>query len=265
MEIDLLKKSLSAANDKISKLKPKSIPKLTPETNEDITKLRLEIDSLKKSLSESNETIIKLQLEIDSSKKSLIGANETITKLQSEKAEILDNVKNTLQKYNLRYIHGDNMLRFNNIIKNNEFHKLLNFEKFDLKLLFKDIIKIRDMKDKIILHIIDNFINLEEINKNDGNYKLIHYFVRNGVKFDIIKYLIDKNIDLSYQNIWGNTPLHYACSYARKNIIEYLIEKIDKVDIKNNDKKTPVQILGGNHLISNDEKKSLIMKFEAKQ
>ena len=266
--IDYIVSLLSEANKKISKQKSKS--KVAPETNEIIAKLQLEIDSLKKSLSESNEFIVKLQLEIDSPKKSLLEANETIAKLQSEKAEILDNIMGTFRKYNSRYSHVNNISKFNKIIKNKKFHKLLNFERFDLKLLFKDIGQILNMDDKIIIHIIDNCINLEEIS-NDSKYKLIHYFVViKNMKLDIIKYLIDKNIDLLHQNIWGNTPLHLSCfnlqnSGAKKDVIEYLIEKTDKIDIKNNDGLTPVQLLTRNPNITNGERKILVMKFEAKQ
>ena len=225
----------------------------------------MEIDSLKKSLSESNETIIKLQLEIDSPKKSLIEANETIAKLQSERTEILDDVINALRKYKPRYSHVDNMSKLDNIIKKNKPYKLLNFERFDLKLLFKNIYQILSMGDKIIIHIIDNCINLEEINKNNNDYKLIHHFFCNNIKPDIIKYLIDKNIDLLHQNFWGNTPLHLACAKTKKDMIEYLIEKTVKVDIKNIDNQTSVQLLESNFEITNDERKSLVMKFEAKQ
>ena len=272
LKIDSLEKSLSESNEFIVKLQLEKSQYYSetskvsiPETNEDATKLQLEIDSLKKSLSESNEFIIKLQLEIDSPKKSLSESNETITKLQSEKAEILNNVMNVLKKYKPQYIHADNLSKFNDIINHGKIDKLLNFEKFDLKLLFKfnHIPKIIRMDDKIIMHIIDNCINLEE--SGHDNYKLIHNFIGNHVKFDTIKYLIDKNIDLIHQNKWGNTPLHLACLNSNINIIEYLIEKSNKVDIKNNNGSTPIECLKMNNLIGNNEKKSIEIKFEAKQ
>ena len=255
--------SLSKANEKISKLKSKA----SPETSE----LQLEIDSLKKSLSKANEKISKLKSkatpetsEIDSLKKSLSESNETIARLQLEKDEMHSDMKtitNSLQKYKLKYIHADNLSKFENIIKCGKTHKLLNFVKFDLKILFDHIFQILKMDDKTIMHIIDNCINLEEI---VDSYKLIHHIVFNA-EFNIIKYLIDKNIDLMHQNKLGNTPLHLACLCAKKDIIEYLIEKTNKVDIKNNNKTTPAQLLESNYTITNDERTSLIMKFEAKQ
>ena len=267
--IDYIVSLLSKANEKISKQKSKFISKNTPETNEIITKLQLEIDSLKKSLPESElksksvpkplpET--KFQLEIDSLKKSLSESNETITKLQSEKAEILNNVMNVLKKYKPQYIHADNLSKFNKIINDNKIHKLLNFVKFDLKIL--NMPQIRNMDDKIIMHIIDNCINLEEI---VDSYKLIHRFILYKMRFDVVKYLIDKNIDLTHQNKNGNTSLHIACMGSNKNIIEYLIEKMDKINILNNNGSTPDECLEDNTIITDDEKKFLITKLEAKQ
>ena len=273
--IDYLVSLLSAAVNEISVLKSKlAIDKLQSEKTEifDV------INALRKykpcyvhtdNISKFNDIIKneKFHKLLNFEKFDLKLLFNDIAKLQSEKTEIFD-IINALRKYESLYAHADNILKINYIIKNKKFHKLLNFNKFDLKLLFKDIgqILILSTDDNIIMHIIDNCINLEEISEN-FNSKLIHHFASSNLKLDIIKYLIDKNIDLMHQNIYGNTPLHLVCVNfnGRKDIIEYLIEKTDKVDIENIHKMTPVQFLKNNQSISNDERKSLIMKFEAKQ
>ena len=55
------------------------------------------------------------------------------------------------------------------------------------------------------------------------NEQLIEAIINNGI--DEVLELIEKGADIKTRSQWGKTPLHYACSYGRTELVLKLIEK----------------------------------------
>jgi len=55
------------------------------------------------------------------------------------------------------------------------------------------------------------------------NEQLIEAIINNGI--DEVLELIEKGADVRARSQWGKTPLHYACSYGRTELVLKLIKK----------------------------------------
>lgn len=120
-------------------------------------------------------------------------------------------------------------LEINNILNKREYDKLLSYGKFDLR-LFNDVFK-NINSDKIMIHIIDNSIDLEIVRPCNG-WKLIHYLIYTKMKLETLKYIINKNIDLKHESAGHNNPLCLSCQLSKDyEIIEFLIEKYKILNI----------------------------------
>ena len=83
---------------------------------------------------------------------------------------------------------------------------------------------------------------LKEKTERD-NLKVLFYFIFSN-QIENISKLLNKNPSLiSATNSLGETPLHWAARYKRKEIIKILIEEGAYISIKNNEGKTPIDIL----------------------
>lgn len=59
-----------------------------------------------------------------------------------------------------------------------------------------------------------------------------------------VRIYLHKKHDVNEQDIYGNTPLHYACKSNNKEIIAILLQCLDiKLHIKDNDGNTPIDLL----------------------
>ena len=85
--------------------------------------------------------------------------------------------------------------------------------------LFK-ILKEND--EKLIKKIIDENILI----KNYDNRKLIHYICRYSKNNKIIKYIIDKNLNLEEETKYLYKPIHYICLLKDEELIKYIINKL---------------------------------------
>lgn len=63
-----------------------------------------------------------------------------------------------------------------------------------------------------------------------------------GGNMEIIKYLIEHNVNIEVCNSLGNTALLCACIEGHKEVVEYLLEKGANVNCANNKKSTPLII-----------------------
>lgn len=80
--------------------------------------------------------------------------------------------------------------------------------------------------DDFINYLIENYIdNFDYIDEYNGK-RLIHYICK-GYKPNMVKYLIEKGVDLECKDNKGRRPLHYICFnlYSGIKDIELLIEK----------------------------------------
>lgn len=57
------------------------------------------------------------------------------------------------------------------------------------------------------------------IKLDDGN-SLLHHSVFFELT-DLVKYLIDKRVDINVKNNYGDTPLHIAFSKNRKEVLKF--------------------------------------------
>lgn len=127
-----------------------------------------------------------------------------------------------------------------------------------------DLSKIYHKHSGNLLHTISSGQNLKIIqllidNKVDVNafctkckYTPLHlYYNRTFSSYKIIEMLIKKGANVNSQTIYGDTPLHTACTHLKyynfgKNINKYfiiLVENGAKIDILNNIGQTPLGIL----------------------
>ncbi len=76
--------------------------------------------------------------------------------------------------------------------------------------------------------------------KSSEGYSPLHSAARMGL-IEIVKFFIEKGIDINTANLWGTTPLHYACEWGRAEIIEVLIQSGADIDVKDKKGWTPLR------------------------
>jgi ankyrin repeat protein len=109
---------------------------------------------------------------------------------------------------------------FYQLFKSNKIDKLITYisqyDTFSLPFRNEEIFK----NVPIVKILIDKDVTIEYIN----NQKLIHLICRYSTP-DMIKYIIDKGVDLECSTSWGLRPIHYICQYSTPEMIKYIIDK----------------------------------------
>jgi len=97
-------------------------------------------------------------------------------------------------------------------------------------------------KDSVILkHVVDNMNNLEFIFRNGA--RIIHYICEFSPP-EMIKYIIDKGVDLECETIYKWHPIHFICRYSTPEMIKYIIDKgVDLECETDNDKWRPIHFI----------------------
>jgi len=52
----------------------------------------------------------------------------------------------------------------------------------------------------------------------------LHFAVESG-NVDLVRFLLEKGIDVNAKQSFGETPLHYAASHGHANVAKLLVEK----------------------------------------
>lgn len=132
--------------------------------------------------------------------------------------------------YNLSMNYSENIHKVNELIDTKQFYSLLNYNSFDLHLMFKNkyifkkLLKYLDIT--IWKHIIDNTTDLEVIHKRNSNskfykWRLIHYIIYYNKNLDIIRYLVSK-IDVNCRIFNDDSLIHFVLLHSELEIIKHI-------------------------------------------
>uniref|UniRef100_UPI003342A428 ankyrin repeat domain-containing protein n=1 Tax=Wolbachia endosymbiont (group B) of Pilophorus perplexus TaxID=3066160 RepID=UPI003342A428 len=84
-----------------------------------------------------------------------------------------------------------------------------------------------------------------DVNTNVDKYDWTPlHFAASGSKFDIVKFLFDKNANIKAKDMYGNTPLHVAAQYSNNpGTVEFLLDKnAEGINDVTNDGWTPLHV-----------------------
>lgn len=161
-----------------------------------------------------------------------------INKSSKKKDDKKDNKPNKpIKKLNLKYVINTNKgnAGFASKVTNSIFNRCLfkhsggpisNREKS----LIKSIDDNNDSNDQ-------QYISIKQLKDNKQNTYLHDAVLDSSVKF--VKYYLAKNLSPNEQNVFGDTPLHYAMKIDNMEIIKLLLDSKGNIYIQNAEKETP--------------------------
>jgi len=123
-----------------------------------------------------------------------------------------------------------------NVMKSKDYNKLLTYTNIDLKEIFEDDSSYKLFTDgsvAVLKHIIDNASNLEYIDEGNDDRRLIHHICESS-NSEVIKYIIDKGVDLECQDENGRRPIHYICERPEPDMLKYIISKGVDLECRDN-------------------------------
>lgn len=158
-------------------------------------------------------------------------------------------------QYQIDDLHENHIVEMKEIessINNYEFDALFSYQKFDLKFFEIDsVIKLlEDASDNVVKHFIDGVIDLEYIFV-PKNKRLIHLICQYSESHSIIKYIIDKGVNLECADYEEWRPMHYICYFHKKETIDYIISKKVDTECETVDGDKPLDLIPHSSLISN--------------
>jgi ankyrin repeat protein len=104
----------------------------------------------------------------------------------------------------------------------------------------QELISLQD-DDSRIKHLLLNYHPADDYPDEKGRTTIHHLAFR--FSFDLIKILIDKNVNINLIDDMGNTPLHYAVfrdDYSE--VLKYFIKNGARVNVKNKNGHTPCNL-----------------------
>jgi ankyrin repeat protein len=111
---------------------------------------------------------------------------------------------------------------------------------------------------ELLIYSQTNQVSLDTFNEDGDN--LIHYIlnmdnISQNTKLNIIKFLVNNNVNPNKYNKYNTTPLHLACKYQLDTIIDYLLSINVNSNIQDNLGYTPFHyiLIGENKIINNNE------------
>ncbi len=172
---------------------------------------------------------------------------------------IVDMIKQNPELKNQQYnsdpdINTDTEKVFNNIVKNRNYEKLLDFKKIDLCLLmniaetqlhsfYSNSLQNFLRNETVMKHIIDNCIDLNIPIKS--SWRLIHYICWADTPEDLIRYIIDKGADLEVATADLDTPIHFLLRNNTPKLapIKYMIDKGVNLTTSNSIGMIPIEMI----------------------
>ena len=100
---------------------------------------------------------------------------------------------------------------------------------------------------EMIKYIIDKGVDLEAIDRH--GMRPIHFICLKSIP-EMIKYIIDKGIDLEAKTNFGWHPIHFICRYSTSEIIRYTINKGVDLNCVDNENKKPLDNLYKNSQVT---------------
>ena len=119
-------------------------------------------------------------------------------------------------------LHVNNIYTINKIINKKRYSELLEYCDFDWSCFYILSYFMKNIPNDIFIHLISNTINLEYQDHN--GWRPIHHACRYQTK-DVIQLLIDKGVNLECRNNSGWRPIHHACRYQTKDVVQLIIDK----------------------------------------
>ncbi len=154
------------------------------------------------------------------------------TKIQKINKQIYNfkRITNKLDNFSILKIK-DNFFRKDNFVKPKKslVKKYLNSEKLFKSLTYL-IYKNLDDSFKKLFEEYKDFMNLEETDEKKNTLLILSVKFNN---FKVFKFLIEKGANINTQNIYLNTPLHYAFANKYYKFVDYLINKGADENIEN--------------------------------
>lgn len=139
-----------------------------------------------------------------------------------------------INQYQIDRKHLNNLTVVREIINKKSYNTLLEYTNFDPEELFKEKLSklFKKASVNVIKHIIDYNLDLEYADPK--GCCIIHYIVESG-RFELIKYIIDQDVNLECETIHGIRPIHMIMTCKNLLAIKYLVEKgvdLECMDIK---------------------------------
>lgn len=139
-------------------------------------------------------------------------------------------------------------LEKNNLIDSNLRYPDYVIKKFDFNLeYFKNLNTIQKQKDYLDDVDLETYIDT-------NNYKPIHYISQYSTP-EVIKYIIDKGVDLEAQTKHGCKPIHFICRCQSPEAIKYIIDKGVDLECETNDGRMPIDFVSNQEIIDYMRKK----------
>jgi len=112
----------------------------------------------------------------------------------------------------------------------------------------------------IFQHFLQTAPGIELNPKFSTGYYAIHHFALNGMT-DIVRYLLDHDVDIQLLGPDKNTVLHYAVSSGNRDLVEYLLRQNAKPNARNKAGYTPLHWAAEK---GNIDIASLLLDYKAK-
>jgi ankyrin repeat protein len=137
-----------------------------------------------------------------------------------------------------QYVYEINEIIFNYYINKNDLIELKKYMSLYNNIVLSFFDETRLKNNGLAKILIDHQININ----NKNNYLLIHYICRFSTP-EMIKYIIDKGVDLECTTAGGWKPIHLICRYSTPEMIKYIIDKGVDLESTNNKKMKPIDYL----------------------
>lgn len=168
--------------------------------------------------------------------------NRKINKILIERYDIKNIIEKLMDKnHNLILSQNKIILNYDRLISRN-YTKYNTDIELDLTKITKNslVILLKNTKPFIHKKIIDFIPNLE-IEDEEG-LRPIHYICKYCC-LDVIKYIVNKNVDLNAKTKLEKTPLHYICEVQDYETIKYFINLDVDLECCNNQGWNPLHVL----------------------